>query len=264
MAVKFEKTEVFNFEGALRGMRNPMDSWDKSDSGWGCYDGASPICRDRPINCPVPQYVIGPNDLDLALRLIRGGTEHRKFLRQIFICVDITAPRYWWQEFDTYKIGTTANSCSTMHKLKDYPFDRDMFEIDEDSWDDWWDNQIDVLEYFRVKYNETKNMKYLRTLKQRLPEAFLQKRTITSNYEVVLGQLRQREPHRLVEWNNDFCHWALALPYVQDFYEAASTEGQPRFVSSRDFRVAMDKGLILECKGQSPVLFQPVNPKEKI
>lgn len=225
MAVKFEKTEVFNFEGALRGMRNPMDSWDKSDSGWGCYDGASPICRNRPINCPVPQFVLGPNDLDLALRLIRGGTEHRKFLRQIFICVDIVAPRYWWQEFDTYKIGTTENSCSTMHKLADYPITLDMFEIDEGTDDDFWEEQIEVLEYFRKMFVETKDGKYLRTLKQRLPEGFLQRRTVTMNYEVVLNQLRQRENHRLSEWRFDFVRWAHELPYMPDFYEATSKRG---------------------------------------
>lgn len=235
MSVKFEKTEVFNIEGAFRGMRNPMDSWDKSDSGYGCYNktgmgekATTPyLCK----NCGLfrcgkqnNDFLVGPNDLALALRLIRGGTEHRKFLRQIFICADITAPRYWWQEFDTYKIGTVANSCSTMHKLKDYPFDLTMFEIDEGTADDYWDNQIDVLEYFRELYNKTKDIKYLRTLKQRLPEAFLQKRTITSNYEVVLGQLRQREPHRLTEWNTDFVNWAFELPYILEFYGATKEE----------------------------------------
>lgn len=225
MAIKFEKTEVFNFEGAIRGMRNPMDSWDKSDSGWGCYDGASRVCASRPAKCSVPEFVLGPNDMKLALSLIRGGTEHRKFLRQIFVCVDITAPRYWWQEFDTYKIGTVANSCSTMHKIKDYPFDLTMFEIDEGTDDDYWENQIAVLEYFRELYNKTKDLKYLRTLKQRLPEAFLQKRTITSNYEVILGQLRQREFHRLTEWNKDFAHWAIDLPYMVDFHMELATAG---------------------------------------
>lgn len=220
--MKFEKTVVLNLEGAIRGMRNPLDSWSRSDSGWGCYDGDSPICRDRPIECPVPEYVIGPKDMELCQKLIRGGSEHRKFLRQIIVCVDITAPRYWWQEFDTYKIGTVVNSCSTMHKLKDYPFDISMFALegsDEEFLDDYWDRTLVYLEKLRVLYNETGEMAYFRAMKKALPEAFLQKRTVTMNYETILNQLHQRRFHPLTEWSKDYTDWALNLPFMYDFFD---------------------------------------------
>jgi hypothetical protein len=134
--MKFENTSVFNFDGAIRGMRNPMNSWDKSDSGYGCYDGAiKGLCRDCDGNpkayCALREYVIGQNDLALAQSLIKAGSEHRKFMRQIFVSVDITAPLYWWKEFDTYKVGTVANSTSTMHKLASTPIDFNCFEFDD-------------------------------------------------------------------------------------------------------------------------------------
>jgi len=199
--MKFENTQVFNFEGALRGMRNPKDSWDKNDSRY-----------DKNYN-----YIIGKNDLKLAQVLINAGKEHRKFLRQIMVCVDITAPRYWWSEFDTYKVGTTANSCSTMHKLDAYPITIDMFEIDEifDEYDSIY-NTIDMLEGLRKLYNETKDIRYLRAMKQRLPESFLQKRTITMNYENIYEMVRQRGHHRLKEWHKDTMEWIEALPYFNE------------------------------------------------
>jgi len=172
--MKFENTEVFNFEGALRGLRNPKDSWSLSDSHY-IYD------VDKPF------YEIGKNDLSLAQKMIKGGSTHSKYLRQIFVSVDITAPRYWWSEFDTYKIGTTANSSSTMHKLTAYPMNREMFEFNgikelvEDGTDDnnlnliineWWENTIELLEKIRTKSQETKHFKYKRIMKHMLPEGF--------------------------------------------------------------------------------------------
>jgi hypothetical protein len=205
--VKFENTEVFNFEGALRGMRNPKDSWDKSD---GYYTCQSPNRNAR--------YIVGNNDMQLAKALIKAGKEHRKFLRQIMVCVDITAPRYWWSEFDTYKIGTTANSCSTMHKLDAYPITRDMFEVDEYfPHNDSMYNAIEMLEWLRNEYNKTKDIKYFRAMKQRLPESFLQKRTVTMNYENLYEFIRQRSTHRLKEWSKDMMMWIKTLPYADEF-----------------------------------------------
>jgi len=195
--LKFEHTKIFNFEGALRGMRNPKDSWEDSDSYY-----------------LENNYIIGEKDMKLAKTLIKAGKEHRKFLRQIMISVDITAPRYWWSEFDTYKIGITANSCSTMHKLNAYPITIDMFEIDEVFLDDSVQNTINQLEKLRNLYNETKDIKYLRAMKQRLPESFLQKRTVTLNYENIFEIIRQRGKHRLSEWFQDTANWILMLPYI--------------------------------------------------
>jgi hypothetical protein len=182
-------------------MRNPLSSWERSDSGW--RDGV---------------YVIGEADLTLAKKLIAGGTEHRKFLRQIFVSVDITAPLYWWSEFDTYKVGTAANSTSTMHTLSKKPIDPDMFEHDDppvtgDA--EYWDTLCASLEALRQKYIETKDYAYFRALKQRLPAAFLQTRTVTLNYEVVVNMQSQRRTHRLREWSCDFIAWVSALPYQE-------------------------------------------------
>lgn len=214
--MKFENTSVFNFEGALRGMRNPKDSWDKSDSKY-CEQKKCDLCRFSEMDCSGVEYIIGSNDMKLAQTLIKAGKEHRKFLRQIIVSVDITAPRYWWSEFDTYKIGTTANSCSTMHKLNAYPITIDMFEIDEDFPNDCINKTIEVLENLRISFNETKNIRWLRAMKQRLPESFLQKRTVTINYENVLEIIRQRGTHRLTEWNTDTMDWIKSLPYANEF-----------------------------------------------
>ena len=198
--MNFEKTQVFNFEGALRGMRNPLDSWSKSDS-----------------RMTENGYEIGAADLGLAQRLILAGNEHRKFLRQIFVTVDITAPIYWWSEFDTYKVGTTANSRSTMHTLSKYPISIEMFERDEDETDtSYWDAVIPMLESLRLAYKETSDYRLFRQLKQRLPSAFLQMRTVTMNYENVRAIIGQRRHHRLREWNTDFIGWAKSLPYADE------------------------------------------------
>lgn len=204
--MKFENTEVWGFRHALRGMRNPMDSWDKSDS----------LQEKIDQETGETTYRIGEKDLALTQKLIRAGAEHRKFLRQIFVSVDITAPRYWWSEFDTYKIGTSANSCSTMHKLASYPITKDMFEIEEGSSESDWQFIIGYLERVRLDYVKTKEMKYFRQLKQALPEAFLQKRTVTMNYENLFSMVRQRKNHRLSEWSNDFVSWVTDLPLAKE------------------------------------------------
>ena len=193
--MKFEKTEVWGFEHAIRGMRNPLESWNKSDSGYGCYDGAMPFCKDcdseKHYQCK--EFVIGKNDLELMQKLIRAGSEHRKFLRQIFISVDITAPLYFFKEFSTYKVGTVANSTSTMHKLASTEITLDCFEMGdfEDVSDldtfgfvsDWWENNIYYLEQLRQVYNQTKDKRYWKELVRLLPASWLQTRTVTMSYE---------------------------------------------------------------------------------
>ena len=214
--MKFENTEVWGFEHAIRGMRNPMNSWDKSDSGY----------IDKRFN---DQFHIGPNDMKLMKTLIKAGPEHRKFLRQIFVSVDITAPLYWWKEFDTYKVGTVANSCSTMHKLKDTPITVDCFEMSghEDipmvlnafgKTDDFWYWLIEALEYLRQKYLKTKDKKYWYELIRMLPESWLQKRTVTMSYENVANMYSQRMNHKLTEWSEDFIQWADNLPYFKELF----------------------------------------------
>lgn len=213
--MKFENTEVWGFEHAVRGMRNPLNSWDKGDSGY----------IDRRFN---DQFHIGKNDLDLAQRLIKAGSEHRKFLRQIFVSVDITASLYWWKEFDTYKVGTVSNSTSTMHKLASTPITIYCFEMDDfaDSNEEsnhynlytknMWSNLIDHLEALRKEFNETKDKRYWKELIRLLPESWLQKRTITMNYENILNMYCQRKHHKLTEWSKSFCDWVKTLPYAEE------------------------------------------------
>lgn len=220
--MKFEYTEVFNFDGALRGMRNPKESWKKGDSEWETH-----------LNYNTSEvytiYKIGKNDMKLAQSLIRSGSEHRKFMRQIFVCVDITAPLYWWKEFDTYKVGTVANSTSTMHKLASTPITLDCFETDdfddvyshkikEATLSSWWNLMIEELEIMRKKYNETKDKRYWKELIRLLPDSWLQKRTVTMNYENLLVMCRkgQRRNHKLTEWSKAFIDWARGLPYAQE------------------------------------------------
>ena len=205
--MKFENTEVWGFEHAIRGMRNPMESWDRSDSGY----------VDKRFN---DQFYIGPNDMKLMKTLIKAGPEHRKFLRQIFISVDITAPLYWWKEFDTYKVGTVADSCSTMHKLKDTPITVDCFEMGDycGFFETPWKNLIALLEQCRKEYNETKDKRYWKELIRLLPESWLQKRTVTMSYENVANMYSQRMNHKLTEWSKDFIQWADNLPYFKELF----------------------------------------------
>ena len=190
-------TNVYNFEGAFRGMRAPMNSWDKSDSIF-----TNDITK------------IGENDLALAQRLIRSGAEHAKFLRQIFVSVDITAPIYWWKEMDTYKVGTTANSTSTMHKLISRPITEEDFTFDDD-WDLTYNiaknNIIIICESLRKKYINTKDKRYWRALIQLLPESYNQTRTWTANYAILRNIYFQRKNHKLQEWHQ-FCDWIKTLP----------------------------------------------------
>ena len=213
--MKFENTSVYNIYNAILGARNPKNSWDKSDSIFKGYNGK------------IENTVIGENDLKLLQSLIKAGSEHRKFMRQIGVSVIITAPLYWWKEFDTYKVGTVSNSCSTMHKLADTPITIDCFEMDdfEDCKDDSnvyvsaiWIESITRLEKLRQKYNATKDKRYWKELIRLLPESWLQKRTITMDYENLLAicSKGQRRFHKLTEWSNSFIGWARSLPYAQD------------------------------------------------
>ena len=220
--MKFENTKVWGFEHAIRGMRNPLESWEKSDSHYD-IDG---------------NYIIGKNDSELMKKLINSGSEHRKFMRQIFVSVDITAPLYWWKEFDTYKVGTVANSTSTMHTITKKPITIDNFEMD-DFYDfevkimgtdkintfkkEVWGSIIDNLNKLRNDYLKTKDKRYWKELIRFLPESWLQKRTITMNYENVLNMYNQRKFHKLNEWSGvddyrlpHFCKWVYTLPYMEE------------------------------------------------
>lgn len=223
--IKFEKADVWGFEHAIRGMRNPMNSWERSDSYPAVDCGKCGIveregfCNPKEHDCSqFETYEIGQNDCDLMARLIKGGSEHRKFLRQIFVSVDITAPLYWWKEFDTYKVGTTANSQSTMHKIHSKPielsdFSIDDFEINNEGiyLEDCFINVIADCEMLRQKYIETKDKRYWRGLVQLLPDSYNQKRTLTMSYENILNMLNQRNAHKLDEWR-EFCDWIFTLP----------------------------------------------------
>lgn len=223
--IKFEKVDVWGFEHAIRGMRNPMNSWERSDSYPAVDCGKCGIveregfCNPKEHDCSqFETYEIGQNDYDLMVRLIKGGSEHRKFLRQIFVSVDITAPLYWWKEFDTYKVGTTANSQSTMHKIHSKPielsdFSIDDFEINNEGiyLEDCFINVIADCEMLRQRYMETKDKRYWRGLVQLLPDSYNQKRTLTMSYENLLNMLKQRKAHKLDEWR-EFCDWIFTLP----------------------------------------------------
>ena len=277
--MKFEHTEVFNLEGALRGMRNPLNSWHKADSifdifceheGYDYADEAADAWANFKLEkkdfASEEEYdkeyeniyeesrtwlydngfhgigtdhhscvdFIGPNDMDLCQRLGHAGPEHRKYMRQIFISVDITAPLYWWKEADTYKVGTTANSTSTMHKLASTPITLDCFEIgdyddsleafefiyDSDKTDKmpmgiFVSDLISDLEALRQKYNETQDKRYWKELIRWLPNGWLQTRTWTANYEVLRNMYHQRKNHKLTEWHA-FCEWVESLPYAKE------------------------------------------------
>lgn len=211
--MKFNNTSVYNIYNAVLGARNPMNSWNRSDSVFKGYNGK------------IENTVIGKNDLELMQRLIKAGSEHRKFMRQIMLSVDITAPLYWWKEFDTYKVGTVANSTSTMHKLASTPITIDCFEMgdfedvkDNEHWyvSGIWVEVITRLEKLRQTYLETKDKRYWKELIRLLPESWLQTRTITMNYENLLSIIHQRKNHKLTEWSVDFINWAKTLPYAEE------------------------------------------------
>ena len=260
--IKITNLEAFNFKGAFRGLRNPMNSWDKSDSYFGEEYGYNPqtisnaaftwkeylgaigeeAIEDKIYDKAVTWsdfddviYVnlVGPKDLDLAQRMISAGTSDSKFLRQIFVSMDIEAPLYWWKEFDTYKIGTVANSCSTMHKLASTPITRDCFSFqdfyipqeeavsDEVTHRDnltmynWQEMLINYCEWLRAQYQETKDEKYWYELVNILPNSWMQKRTWTANYEVLRTIIKQRKYHRLPEWHQ-FIKALHELPYADE------------------------------------------------
>ena len=229
--MKFENIRVYNFENALRGMRNPLASWKKIDSEFGVRprvevpEGA--VITHEYENGLCEYAKIGPNDMGLAKRLIAGGSEHRKFLRQLFVTVDITAPLYYFKEFDTYRIGVTENSTSTMHKLASTPITLDCFELEDyspelDMIDDVplglrVDSFIDDLEQMRQKYLMTNDKRYWKELVRWLPNGWLQTRTVTMNYENLLSMYHQRRNHKLTEWSIDFINFIKSLPYASDF-----------------------------------------------
>ena len=197
--IKLERTAVMNLENALRGMRNPLNSWAKSDS----------------YETDEGEFVAGEADLDLAERLAKSGTDHRKYLRMIFVSVDVTAPLYWWKEYDTYKVGTVANSTSTMHKIHAKPFSREDFSCDRMSPValDCLDHTIEVLEERRLKYLETKDTAYWHDMIQLLPTSYNQMRTTTLSYETLVNIYYARRHHKLPEWHT-YCDWIASLPYA--------------------------------------------------
>ena len=218
--IKIENVEVLGWEAAIRGMRNPMNSWEKSDSGFGCGNDKEYFCE----NCSSSSYCtsrtttynIGSNDLKLMHTLCKAGSDHRKFMRMINVSVDITAPLYWWKEFDTYKVGTVANSCSTMHKIHAKEFTLDDFSHEHLSDDSikLLKDIIFVLNFHREKYLETKDKKYWWQMIQLLPSSYNQKRTVMLNYEVLVNIYKSRKNHKLDEWV-EFCKWIENLPYSE-------------------------------------------------
>ena len=200
--IKIEKTAVMNMDAAIRGARNPMNSWAKSDSSFG-EDGV---------------FTVGASDRELGHRLAVSGPDHRKFLRQIFVSVDITAPLYWWKEFDTYKVGTVANSTSTMHKIPSKPFSRDDFSCDRMSGEALacLDAVIEFLEKRRLEYVETRDKALWEDMIQLLPTSYNQKRTVTMNYENLVNMYYARKNHKLAEWH-EYCAWIETLPMAREW-----------------------------------------------
>ena len=195
-----KNTSVMNFENAIRGARNPMNSWGRMDS----------------HTEPDGSFVFGPNDLDLAMRLAKAGSDHRKYLRMVFVSVDVTAPLYWWKEYDTYKVATVANSTSTMHKIHSKPFSMDDFSCDHmtDGTKKFMETVVAELENIRLRYLETKNKDDWYDMIQLLPSSYNQMRTCTFNYETLINIYRARKNHKLAEWHT-FCDWIETLPYAE-------------------------------------------------
>lgn len=232
--IKFENTEVVGWEHAIRGMRNPMNSWVKSDSYECGYDLDCKTCDHDMKKCG--EFYLGENDRDLMQRLRKAGTDHRKYLRMITVYVDITAPLYWWKEFDTYKVGTVANSCSTMHKIHSKEITLDDFSREYITANELYSSKrgndgefiyigngklilmctIEVLNHLRERYIETKDKKYWYQLIQLLPTSYNQKRTVMLNYEVLNNVYKSRKNHKLNEWSKEFIEWIESLPYSEE------------------------------------------------
>lgn len=208
---KVEAISVFGWEAAIRGMRNPMNSWDKSDSAWDWYEDPSPINPNDEV-----RFFVGNNDLALMKKLVNAGSDHSKFMRMITVTMDITAPLYWWKEYDTYKVGTVANSCSTMHKIHDKEFNRDDFSHDKLD-----NNSLDVLDAV-ILYLNVQRRVYLSThdksawwqMIQLLPSSYNQRRTVQLNYAVLRNIYPARRNHKLDEWHT-FCDVIKQLPYSE-------------------------------------------------
>lgn len=200
--IKFETNDVWGFEWAFKGMRNPMNSWDKSDSNWLFQE-------------------IGENDLALARKLINAGSEHRKFLRQIYVSVDITAPLYWWKEFDTYKVGTVANSCSTMHKIADKEFTLDDFSCEHLSPPAISNlkSTIKCINDYREEFLKDSEKHNWWQIIQLLPSSYNQTRTVTMTYENIYTMRQQRKGHKLDEWRIDFFNWSDELPHLKELFD---------------------------------------------
>ena len=213
--IKIENTEIVGWETAIRGMRNPLNSWAKSDSKWWPVEAAdtNPAAfNDKYLR---EKYCVGPNDYDLMKRLRNAGTDHRKFMRMITVYVDITAPLYWWKEFDTYKVGTVANSCSTMHRihakefsLEDFSHEHLLLPLQD------LGPVVDLLNKYRDAYLVSKEKAYWWQIIQLLPTSYNQKRTVMLNYEVLTNIYKSRKNHKIDEWH-DFCDWIETLPYSE-------------------------------------------------
>lgn len=207
--ILLERTSVMNLENAMRGARNPMNSWDRMDS---AYDESG-------------NYILGPNDLNLAARLRKAGSDHRKFIRQVLVSVDITAPMYWWKEYDTYKVGTVANSTSTMHKIHSKPFMLEDFSHDHMTPETlaFMGTVVEQLEEIRLRYVEGKKKEDWYDLIQLLPSSYNQMRTCTFNYETLINIYFARRSHKLFEWH-EFCSWIRTLPYAKELIIAEENE----------------------------------------
>lgn len=224
MSIKIENIQTMGWEGALRGMRNPLNSWDKADSAYSS-DIERTDTNIAAYGTKLDRYdfVIGQNDLALCLKLIKAGSEHRKFLRMIHVQMDITAPLYWWKEFDTYKVATTSNSCSTMHRIAAKPFKIDDFSYEHLSelGDGMLEDIVDYMNFWRNRYLENPSNKLIWwQMIQLLPSSYDQRRTIDMSMETVLNILHQRSHHKLDEWI-ELCDTMLKkIPYCQEFYNA--------------------------------------------
>lgn len=240
--IVIEKTEVFGWESAIRGLRNPMNSWDKSDSEYYCDYGKNmgfTNCNSCPIDCDIRwNFILGQNDLKLMQNLSKAGDDHGKFLRMINVTCDITAPLYWFKEFDTYKIGTVANSCSTMHKIHAKEFTLDDFSHEHlKAWksENGGDlhsgmigslkRTIEDLNYSRERYLETKDKNWWWQLIQLLPTSYNQKRTVQLNYQVLKNMYYARKSHKLDEWRT-FANWCLTLPYFKEICVGEVNNGE--------------------------------------
>ena len=217
--IRIENVEVMGWEHAIRGMRNPKNSWDKSDSKVcaGHEFGLCVNCSEMPDCINDDGFLVGENNLKLMMTLRNAGTDHRKFMRMIAVYLDITAPLYWWKEFDTYKVGTVANSCSTMHKIHDKEFTLEDFSVERSdtlTQDVFLQHIIPVLEIQRKLYLESKSEKAWNSMIQLLPSSYNQKRTVMLNYEVLANMYKSRKNHKLKEWRY-FCTWIRDLPYSE-------------------------------------------------